>query len=88
MRGIVIKSTGSWYEVKVADKEVFQCRIRGNFRMSGIKSTNPVAVGDWVHFELESGKETGVIEKIEERKNYIVRKSVLYLKGVILLPLT
>ena len=76
MRGIVIKSTGSWYEVKVTDKQVFQCRIRGKFRMSGIKSTNPVAVGDWVHFELESGKETGVIEKIEERKNYIVRKSV------------
>lgn len=76
MNGIVIKSTGSWYHVRTQDGEVHLCRIRGKFRMDGIKSTNPVSVGDVVDFDLEPKKETGVILKIHKRKNYIVRKSV------------
>lgn len=78
MTGIVYKSTGSWYTVKTPEGEVYECRIKGKFRISGIKSTNPVAVGDYVAFELESaGDETfGVIYEIKERKNYIIRKSV------------
>ncbi|MFC2127824.1 ribosome small subunit-dependent GTPase A [Bacteroidota bacterium] len=76
MKGIVIKSTGSWYLVRTADNTVCECRIRGKFRMEGIKSTNPVSVGDSVEFELEPKKDTGVIVKIAPRKNYIVRKSV------------
>lgn len=78
MKGTVYKSTGSWYTVKTPKGEVYECRIKGKFRISGIKSTNPVAVGDHVAFELEStGDETyGVINEIKERKNYIIRKSV------------
>ncbi len=78
MKGTVYKSTGSWYTVKTPEGEFYECRIKGKFRISGIKSTNPVAVGDHVAFELEStGDETyGVINEIKERKNYIIRKSV------------
>lgn len=78
MQGIVYKSTGSWYTVKNQQGNVYQCRIKGKFRIKGIKSTNPIAVGDSVSFELEKkGDETlGVIYSIEERKNYIIRKSV------------
>ncbi|MDO3693609.1 ribosome small subunit-dependent GTPase A [Wenyingzhuangia sp. chi5] len=76
MNGIVTKSTGSWYSVRTEDGEVHQCRIPGKFRMKGIKSTNPIAVGDEVTFELEPKKETGVVKEIHERKNFIVRKSV------------
>ena len=76
MNGIVVKSTGSWYLVRTEDAVNHKCRIRGKFRMEGIKSTNPVAVGDVVDFELEPKKDTGVITKIHERKNYIIRKSV------------
>lgn len=78
MRGTVYKSTGSWYTVKSFDGNFHECRIKGKFRIKGIKSTNPIAVGDIVLFELEKkGDETvGVIHKIEERKNYIIRKSV------------
>ncbi|WP_196890906.1 ribosome small subunit-dependent GTPase A [Aureivirga marina] len=76
MKGIVIKSTGSWYQVRHEDGTIYQCRIRGKFRIKGIKSTNPVAVGDIVDFELEPKKDTAVITDIHERKNYIVRKSV------------
>jgi len=53
MKGVVIKSTGSWYTVKTNKGNVFECRIRGKFRISGIKSTNPVTVGDIVDFKLE-----------------------------------
>src|SRR5690606_25104056 len=72
------KSTGSWYTVKTADNQFYPCRIKGNFRIKGIKSTNPVAVGDLVEFELEeSGNETvGRITNILDRKNYLIRKSV------------
>ena len=76
MNGIVIKSTGSWYLVRTEENTIYECRIRGKFRIDGIQSTNPVAVGDIVDFDLEPKKETGVITKINERKNYIVRKSV------------
>lgn len=75
-KGIVKKSTGSWYEVLDESGNLVPCRIRGRFRMDGIKSTNPVAVGDVVEFSLKEGQEDGVITKILPRKNYIVRKSV------------
>ena len=78
MIGTVYKSTGSWYTVKTPNGKFYECRIKGKFRIKGIKSTNPIAVGDRVEFDLETknNTETGVIKRIEERKNYIVRKSV------------
>ena len=78
MLGIVYKSTGSWYTVKANDGEFYECKIKGKFRIQGIKSTNPIAVGDKVNFEVEHiGDETmGIISEISDRKNYIVRKSV------------
>jgi ribosome biogenesis GTPase len=78
MTGIVYKSTGSWYTVKTEEGNFFDCRIKGKFRMKGIKSTNPIAVGDYVDFELDdtSDEVTGLIYHIHDRKNYIVRKSV------------
>lgn len=75
MRGIVIRSTGSWYDVLLEDKTKIQCRIKGRFRLEGIKHTNPIAVGDWVEVEKESATEHGIITQIEPRKNYIIRKS-------------
>jgi ribosome biogenesis GTPase / thiamine phosphate phosphatase len=57
MRGLVYKSTGSWYQVKAEDGRVYSCRIKGKFRIQGIKSTNPVAVGDWVNFDIEAQSE-------------------------------
>ena len=74
-KGQVIKSTGSWYYVKNELGETVNCRIKGKFRMNGIKTTNPITVGDFVFYEILED-ETGVISKIEERKNYIIRKSV------------
>lgn len=78
MKGIVYKSTGSWYSVKADNGTFYKCRIRGRFRIGGIKSTNPVAVGDRVGFEIDTkGEEVqGVITTIEPRENYIIRKSV------------
>ncbi|WP_116786931.1 ribosome small subunit-dependent GTPase A [Flavobacterium psychrotrophum] len=78
MTGLVYKSTGSWYSVKTEEGTAYECRIKGKFRMKGIKSTNPVAVGDVVDFDLDEASDavTGVITKIHERKNYIIRKSV------------
>ncbi|WP_426429356.1 ribosome small subunit-dependent GTPase A [Winogradskyella sp. HB-48] len=78
MTGTVYKSTGSWYTVKTMNGKFYECRIKGKFRLEGIKSTNPIAVGDNVQFEVETknNAETGVINRIEERTNYIVRKSV------------
>src|SRR5690554_1049125 len=77
MRGRVYKSTGSWYRVK-SEGVFYDCRIKGRFRVEGIRSTNPIAVGDYVRFNIEEkGDETvGVIYEIEERENYIIRKSV------------
>ncbi|MBA3970601.1 MAG: ribosome small subunit-dependent GTPase A [Bacteroidetes bacterium] len=74
MQGIVIKSTGSWYTVLCNDK-IIECRIKGLFRIKGIKTTNPIAVGDVVDFEMEADGR-GVIHAIGERKNYIIRKSI------------
>ena len=78
MTGTVYKSTGSWYTVKTDLGVEYRCRIKGKFRIQDIKSTNPIAVGDVVDFELETKNDetTGVIHHIHDRKNYIVRKSV------------
>ena len=78
MTGTVYKSTGSWYFVKSKKGDLYQCRIKGKFRIKGIKSTNPIAVGDSVEFDIETkgDEEIGVIKLIHERTNYIVRKSV------------
>lgn len=76
MKGRVTKSTGSWYSVDLENGKSIETRIKGKFRTQGIKSTNPVAVGDWVEIELEEGLDTGVINAIHDRQNYIVRKSV------------
>ncbi len=78
MKGTVYKSTGSWYSVKAENGEFIECRIKGKFRIQGIKSTNPIAVGDVVKFEIEQlgDDEVGTISAIEDRKNYIIRKSV------------
>ena len=76
MKGKVIKSTGSWYIVLDEEGRPWECRLRGKIRLDGLRSTNPVAVGDNVVFEQEPGKPTGVIKKIEPRNNVIVRKSV------------
>lgn len=78
MTGTIYKSTGSWYTVKTEAGTFLECRIKGKFRIKGIKSTNPIAVGDRVDYELEETTDvtTGVITNIHDRKNYIVRKSV------------
>ena len=78
MKGVVYKSTGSWYTVKATNGVFYECKIKGKFRIEGIKSTNPVAAGDHVAFEVETkGDETiGIINKINPRNNYIIRKSV------------
>ena len=78
MTGLVYKSTGSWYTVKSEQGNFMECRIKGKFRMQGIKSTNPIAVGDVVDYELDESSDTvtGTIHNIHDRKNYIVRKSV------------
>lgn len=75
MKGIVTKSTGSWYHLRVEDGTTYQARIRGKFRIANIKHTNPIAVGDEVDFEIDKD-DVAVITKIHERKNYIIRKSV------------
>ena len=74
--GLVLKSTGSFYLVETDDKQVVVCKLRGNFRIKDIKSTNPVAVGDRVSFIKENQSQPGVIVDIKERKNYIYRKSI------------
>jgi len=76
MRGLVTKSTGSWYLVQGEDGMRVECRIKGKFRTKGIKTTNPIAVGDWVHYELEPDQESAIITELEPRKNYIIRRSV------------
>ncbi len=78
MTGIIYKSTGSWHSVKNIKGIEFQCRIRGKLRLDKVQSTNPIAVGDVVGFDLENGpnSRTGIITEVFERKNYILRKSV------------
>ena len=74
MRGLVIKNTGSWYLVKTDEGSLVECKIKGNFRLKGIRSTNPVAVGDYVHIILNQ-EGTAFIHEIEDRKNYIIRRA-------------
>ncbi len=74
MEGQVIKSTGSWYDVKTQDKTVIPCRVRGKFRTRGIRVTNPVAVGDYVQFRLVEDNR-GVIDEILPRRNYLIRRA-------------
>jgi ribosome biogenesis GTPase / thiamine phosphate phosphatase len=77
MKGVVVKSTGSWYSVMDANGKYYNCRIKGKFRIQGIRTTNPIAVGDNVDFTVEDVKDNiGSITGIEERKNYIIRKSI------------
>ena len=71
MKGLVIKNTGSWYTVLMDDGGMLDCKIKGNFRLKGIRSTNPVAVGDRVEVDTATSYITG----IEDRRNYIIRKS-------------
>jgi ribosome biogenesis GTPase len=76
MQGLITKSTGSWYQVQLHDGQRIDCRIKGKFRIKGITTTNPLAVGDIVDFEMEPDQETGVITNLQQRKNYIIRKSI------------
>ncbi len=76
MQALVIKSTGSWYDVITDSGEIINCRIKGKFRTLDIKTTNPIAVGDHVDVELEPDQDTGLITNLHPRKNYIIRKSV------------
>jgi ribosome biogenesis GTPase len=81
-QGLVIKSTGSWYTVEDENGDTFECKIKGNFRIKGIKNTNPITVGDRVSFSLqnvsadEKEAQVGLITAISERKNYIIRRSI------------
>ncbi|MDK7375907.1 MULTISPECIES: ribosome small subunit-dependent GTPase A [Weeksella] len=75
MKGIVTKSTGSWYHLLTEEGKEYLARMRGKFRIANIKHTNPIAVGDEVDFEVDKD-EIAVITHIHERKNYIIRKSV------------
>ena len=80
MKGLVVKNTGSWYTVRTDDGQLLDCKVKGNFRIKGIRSTNPVAVGDRVTVSSPStggGQEGGCwITDIEDRRNYIIRKSI------------
>lgn len=77
MQGVVRRSTGSWYEVATPDGNVVACRLKGKFKIKGLKVTNPIAVGDQVLFEMEDTEEQkGVIYDILPRSNYMIRKSV------------
>ncbi|MFW6019248.1 MAG: ribosome small subunit-dependent GTPase A [Bacteroidales bacterium] len=73
-QGIIIKSTGKWYLVQTTEGEKIYCSLKGKFRIKGIKSTNPLAVGDNVVFQMQD-EDTGVIKQIKPRSNYIIRKS-------------
>ena len=74
MHGLVIKNTGSWYTVKTDEDTIVNCKIKGNFRLKGIRSTNPVAVGDRVTIVMNNSG-TAFITDIDDRRNYIIRKS-------------
>jgi ribosome biogenesis GTPase len=77
MEGVVVRSTGSWYEVRNENKEIIACRLRGKFKTRELKTTNPIAVGDKVLWEWENKEtQTGIITEILPRENYIIRKSV------------
>lgn len=74
MRGVVVKNTGSWFDVKTQDGEIVPCKVKGSFRLKGIRSTSPVAVGDYVTFD-KNQEGTAFISAIDERRNYIIRKA-------------
>ena len=74
MKGLVVKNTGSWYQVKTDSGELFECKIKGHFRLLDIRSTNPIAVGDWVEFD-KNVDGTAMIHTISDRRNYIIRRS-------------
>ena len=74
--GVVFRSTGSWYDVQDSSGKTVKCNLKGKIRLEGLRSTNPIAVGDTVVFERNS-EDAGTIEKIQERKNFIARKSVI-----------
>lgn len=74
MTGLVVKNTGSWYQVKTDNGELFECKMKGHFRLQEIRSTNPIAVGDLVDFEKNTDG-TAMIHTIHDRWNYIVRRS-------------
>ena len=78
MKGLVYKSTGSWYTVRSETGDIFDCKIKGKLRLENINSTSPVVVGDFVEFDVEDHdqQEVGIIKKIFDRRNYILRKSV------------
>ena len=76
MEGIVIRSTGSWYNVQTDNEQVYECKLKGRFKIKGIRTTNPIAVGDHVEFSWVEDEEIGLIHTIKSRKNYIIRKSV------------
>jgi ribosome biogenesis GTPase len=75
LTGLVIKNTGSWYVVRTDDGQLFDCKVKGNFRLKGIRSTNPVAVGDRVSITPGADGKTALIVSLEERRNYIIRKA-------------
>jgi len=75
LEGVVIKSTGSWFRVRIAAGEEIECKLKGKFRMKGIKTTNPVAVGDHVIFKKQANENIGLIVDIKRRHNHIIRKS-------------
>jgi ribosome biogenesis GTPase len=75
--GLVMRSTGSWYEVRSQNGHLYQCRLRGKFKIKGLQTSNPIAVGDRVLFNVEDKLETtGIISGIDPRENYIIRQSV------------
>ena len=84
MQGLVIKSTGSWYQVYAEDGNTYDCRIKGKFRIQGIQTTNPIAVGDKVEFELEPNAETGVIDKLQDRGKFFVEPNAEIYEGQVI----
>lgn len=77
IKGLIIRSTGSWYEIRSEVGKVYSGRLKGKFKLNGPKTSNPIAVGDWVYFFIEDGAdETVIIQEIVPRTNYLIRKSV------------
>lgn len=75
LKGLIIRNTGSWYTVRTDGGQLFECKVKGNFRLKGIRSTNPVAVGDRVTITLQPDGVTALINGVEDRKNYVIRKA-------------
>lgn len=87
MRGLVIKNTGSWYQVKTEDGQLIDCKIKGNFRLKGIRSTNPIAVGDYVKI-IMNNEGTAFISEIEDRKITLSDVPLIFPNNHIYWPLT